>query len=285
MARSKRPSQRLSKQELQKAIANESKKFEENYSWIDQHMPASFFEEVDQESIWLIVHSLENFNLNDYFSHLHLKNVGYAMCLDSPDADLRILKQYKRYGIKNYRSFVSNEPPPFPGIKAPLRIARLLFSEYVETPEADLLPAEKEKEILGEIQARNPQVNARDLHRLVEQLSPMFVKAMTKERLVMALDMFFRAKSRDNCQYEVRYNEDWKKKKDAPSLQIVFAWRNVPKYNFLYRLAKVIHRHGLALKRVNAALYRSLQHAKHFADVFRDSWKQRRSCLGRSGYA
>ena len=37
-----------------------------------------------------------------------------------------------------------------------------------------------------------------------------------------------------------------------PSLQIVFAWRNVPKYNFLYRLAKIIHRHKLSLTRVNA---------------------------------
>ncbi len=67
----------------------------------------------------------------------------------------------------------------------------------------------------------------------------------------MALDMFFRAKSHDECQYEVRKNEDWQKK-ETPSLQIVLAWRNVPKYNFLYRLVKVIHRHGLALKRVNA---------------------------------
>lgn len=252
MSSSPHPSQKLSKQQLQQAIAKESKKFEENYSWIDQHMPTSFFEEIDQESILLIVHSLENLNLNDFFSHLHLKNMAYVMCLDSPDADLRILKHYKRYGIKNYRSFVSNAPPPFPGITAPLRIARILFSDYVEKASHDLLSIEKEKEILEQVQARNPQVTENDVRNLITQLSPMFVKAMTKDRLIMALDMFFRAKSRDNCQYEIRFNEDWKEKKETPSLQIVFAWRNVPKYNFLYHLAKVIHRHGLALKRVNA---------------------------------
>ncbi len=252
MSSSARPSQRLSKQELQQAIAKESKTFEENYSWIDQHMPASFFEEVDQESIILIVHSLENLNLNDFFSHLHLKNMAYVICLDSPDADLRILKHYKRYGIKNYRSYVSNKPPPFPGIKTPLRIARILFSDYVEKIPLDLFSEEREKEIVEQVKARNPQVTESDVRRLIGQLSQMFIKAMTKERLIMALDMFFRAKSRDNCQYEIRFNEDWKEKKETPSLQIVFAWRNVPKYNFLYRLSKVIHRHGLALKRVNA---------------------------------
>src|ERR1700722_808993 len=252
MSSSARPSQRLTKEQLNQAIAHESKKFEESYLWIDRHMPASFFEELDQESILLIAHNLENLDLNDFFSHLHLKNMAYVVCLDSPDADLRVLKQYKQYGIKNYRSFVSNEPPPFPGVKAPLRIARILFSDFVEKSPPELISVDREKEIFSELKARNPQVTEDDLHSLIAQLSPMFIKAMTKDRLVMALDMFFRAKSRDNCQYEVRFNEDWKEKKETPSLQIVFAWRNVPKYNFLYRLAKVIHRHDLALKRVNA---------------------------------
>src|SRR5271168_2862638 len=106
MSSSARPSQRLSKEQLHQAIQKESKKFEENYSWIDQHMPTSFFEEVDQESILLIVHHLEGLNLSDFFSHIHLKNMAYVMCLDSPDADLRVLKHYTSYGIKNYRSFV-----------------------------------------------------------------------------------------------------------------------------------------------------------------------------------
>jgi glutamate dehydrogenase len=252
MSGKSRPSLRLSKQQLKDAIEKEVKKFEASYFWIDQHMPASFFEELDQESILLIAHSLENFDLNDFLSHIHLKKMGFVMCLDSPDADLRILKHYKRYGIKNYRSFVSNEPPPFPGVKVPLRIARILFSDFVETssPEELLM---KEKEIFAQVKQRNPDVMESEMRKFISTLSPMFLKAMTKERLVMALDMFFRAKSRDNCQYEVRFNEDWKEKKETPSLQIVFAWRNVPKYNFLYRLAKVIHHHGLALKRVNAA--------------------------------
>src|SRR5262249_8881840 len=74
----------------------------------------------------------------------------------------------------------------------------------------------------------------------------------TKERLLLALDMFFRARVRETCQYEVRYNEDWQEKKDMPSMQIVFAWKNVPKFNFLYQMAKMVHRHGLRMKYIAA---------------------------------
>ena len=35
-------------------------------------------------------------------------------------------------------------------------------------------------------------------------------------------------------------------------MQIVLAWKNTPKHNFLYRMARVVHRHNLVMKRVNA---------------------------------
>lgn len=244
--------ERLSHEQLQRAIQQESERFKQYYLWIEQHMPAGFFEDVDQESIILIVHSLMNFDLNDYFAPIHLKDMAFTLCLDSPDADLRILKQYHSYGIKNYRSFVSNSAPPFAKLKAPLRIARILFNGYVEKALEESFLKEKEDEVIAEVKKRNPTVTDPDVRKLLSQLSPLFVKTMTKERLTIALDMFFRAKSRDNCQYEVAYNEEWKEKKEASSLRVILAWRNVPKFNFLYRLAKVIHRHGLSLKRVNA---------------------------------
>jgi glutamate dehydrogenase len=247
-----RQTPQLTKEQLHAAIQKESKRFEEHYAWIEKHMPPSFFEEVDPDSILLIVYSLIAFPLNDYFSHIHLKNMAFTLSLDSSDVDLRILRHYKSYGIKNYRSFISNEPPPFPKAKAPLRIARILFSDFVEKTTKEILTLEKQKEIIEQVKARNPQATEAQIQKLIAELSPMFIKAMTKERLVLALDMFFWARSQDSCHYEVRYNEDWKEKKETPSLQVVFAWRNVPKYNFLYRLAEVIHRHHLVMKRVNA---------------------------------
>jgi len=243
---------RLSKEQLQRAIQKESKLFEEYYLWIEEHMPPRFFEEIDSEGLIQIVHSLMSFDQSEHFSQIHLTHTAYALCLDSPDADLQILREYEGFIIKNYRSFVSNAPPPFPGLKAPLRIARILLSDQVEKAPENSLSKEQEKAIAEGIKARNPAVTADDVHQLLLQLSPLFTKAMPKERLIIALDMFFRAKTRDTCQYEVAYNEEWKEKKDTPSLRIILAWRNVPKSHFLYRLAKVIHRHGLALKRVNA---------------------------------
>lgn len=247
-----RASQRLTKEQLQAAVQRESKKFEEFYLWIEEHMPLSFFEEVDQESILLIAHSLMGFNLNDNYAQIHTKHVGFVLCPDSPDADLKILKHHQGYAIKNYRAFVSNAPPPFPKVKENLRIAVIVFAENIEPASGELFPAEKEKEILEQVKARNPDVTDTDFRKLIGQLGPRFLRSVTKERLILALDMFFRAKARDNCQYEVRYNEDWMGKKETPSMQIVFAWRNVPKYNFLYRMAQTIHRHGLTMKRVNA---------------------------------
>jgi glutamate dehydrogenase len=243
---------KLSKEELQRAIQKESKRYEEHYDWIEQHMPFSFFEEVETDTILLIAHSLMRLDLQDFFSHIHLKNAAVVLCLDAPDADLRILKHYRMYGIKNYRAFVSNEAPPFPGISVRLRIAVIIFTGAEDKKEETVIGPEREKELHELVKARNPEVSEKEFRHLITGMNPRFLRALTKERLILALDMFFRALGRDNCQYEVRYNEDWQEKPDTPSMQIVLAWRNVPKYNFLYRLAKVVHRHNLTMKRVNA---------------------------------
>ncbi|HEY2811644.1 MAG TPA: NAD-glutamate dehydrogenase domain-containing protein [Rhabdochlamydiaceae bacterium] len=240
-----------SRDQLQSAIHKENKKFEEFYSWIEKHMPPRFFEQVDSDSLILIVHSLMGLDLSDYFSRIHLKDRGFVLCLDSPDADLNVLKGYQMQGIRNYRAFLSNEPPPFKGAKARLRITCILFTDAKES-EQELFTQEQKKEIGREVQERNAEATQADVEHLLAQLSPSFVRGITQERLVLALDMFFRAKTRDMCQYEVRYNEEWREKKDTPSMQIVFAWRNVPKFHFLYQMAKIVHRHGLRMKYIAA---------------------------------
>ena len=242
------------KEQLRQALQIESKKFEEFYLWICEHMPPSFFEQVKGEDLLLVTHNLMTLNLQNFFSHIHLKGRALSLCLDSPSADLQILSHYRRQGIKDYCAFVSNAPPPFPGVTTPLRIATLDFTSATgksRSPE-EILPPERQKEILELVRARNPAIQDSEFKKLLDGMSPRFLRALGKERLILALDMYFRAKSRDQCQYEVRYVEDWAKKKETPSLQIVLAWRNVPKHDFLYRLSKTIYRHGLAMKRVSA---------------------------------
>jgi glutamate dehydrogenase len=244
----------VSKETLQAAVQLEGKRFEEFYLWVERHMPPSFFKEVDQDALVLIVHSLMSFNIQNFFSHIHLKHAAIVLCPDGPDADLHVLRHYKMYGVRNYRAFVSDEPPPFPNLTTNLRITAIFFTEFGDHPtgSATLFSAEEKAEILQAVKSRNPLVSEGEFHKLLKAMNPRFLRAMTKERLVQALDMFYRAKTRDNCQYEVRYNEDWREKGEIPSLQIVFAWRNVPKYNFLFRLAQTIHRHQLTMKKVNA---------------------------------
>ncbi|MCB1108191.1 MAG: NAD-glutamate dehydrogenase, partial [Chlamydiia bacterium] len=244
---------KFSEKELKEAIAKEGELFTQMYSWLETHMPSHFFDEITQDQLMLVAHNLMGFHLQDFYSQIFLKNSAIVLIQDSPDADLNIIKHYNMYGIKNYQTFISDEPPPIPGADNKLRIAVIHFSG-IEQPEeraCDVLGKEQKAEIFEKVKSRNPDLTEEALETILCQINASFARSIATDRLVLALDMFFRAKTRDNCQYEVRYNENWKDGNEIPSLQIVFAWRNTPKHRFLYRLIKMIHRHGLTLKRVN----------------------------------
>jgi glutamate dehydrogenase len=238
------------KEPLHEALGQETAEFEKAYKWIQDHLPPSFFEDADTETLRLVTHSLMGFDLQEYFSTILIKNKAIALCLDTPDADLQILKHFRQRWIQNYRTFVSNAPPPFAKVKLPLRVAVVNFSQLPDQYAS--LALENPKEIFEKLKERSPEVTPEKFETLLKSMSPRFLRSLTRERLILAFDVLLRAEKRDPCQIEIRRNEDWAQKKDTPSLQIVLAWRNVPKQDFLYRLTRVIHRHGLALKRVAA---------------------------------
>ena len=252
----KRPDKKdqLSKE---KAVQFESEQFEEYYVWLQEHMPDGFFEEIEPDQYMLIAHYLMGFPLLDYYCQITLKNEAFVLILDSPDVDMKILKHFNVNGIKNYHTFISNRPPPFPGIKKRLIIARVYFTSYEEqkTKKAsDLLSDERSQEVYSALNEIDGSISEKEYETLVCAIDPLFLRSLSNERLVLALHMFHRARSRDYCQYEIRYNEEWKKKKgETPSVQIVLAWRNTPKHRFLYRLAKTIYRHKLKIMRVTAS--------------------------------
>lgn len=235
---------------LTKAVEDESKKFTECYLWLETAMPSLFFEDVDHDNVMLITHSLMGFHLQQYFSTIHLKNSSIAICLDSPDADLRILKNYAFYGIKDYQTYLSQTAPPLAGVNSNLRIAILHFTEAVDTLNP-VYPDTAKQLLRSLIKERNPLIREEEFDSLLSEISSRFLRLLPLDRLLLSLEMFFRAQTRDNCQYEVRYNEDWQKQ-GAASMQIVLAWRNAPKHNFLYRMARIIYRHGLVMLGVNA---------------------------------
>ncbi len=237
-------------QKLLDAIKNEGKRFQEYYLWLEKSMPAVFFQEVTPENMILITHALMGFELQDGFTTINLRGAAIVLCRDSADADLRILEDYANYGIKNYRAFVSKAPPPNGSRANNLRIATIYFTEAGESLD-EIAHLENEDEIRAMLKQRNNEVDDAEFDSLLKGINARFLKTLSTERLILVLDMFFRAKTRDNCQYEVRYDEGWQEK-DAASMEIILAWRNTPKHNFLYRLARVIHRNNLVMKRVSA---------------------------------
>jgi glutamate dehydrogenase len=235
---------------LAQAMQQEAEKFQEYYLWLEKAMPAVFFDEISRESLILITHGLIGFNLQNYFTTINLRNAAIVICLDSADADVRILENYALYGIKNYQTYLSRLPAPFASISDLLRIATIDFTEAIESVENPYPTASKEK-LYALLQETAPEFSKQDFNRLIGQVSARFLNALPMDRLALALYLLSRAETRDNCQYEVRYEDEWAEDQE-PSMQIVIAWRNIPRYNFLYRLARVVLRHKLKMERVNA---------------------------------
>jgi len=240
----------LSEKELKRAISEESQKFKQFYLWLENHMSNAFFEEISHENLLLITHNLISFHLQEFFANIHLKNSAIVMCNDSPTADLAILKNFGMHGIRYYRTFVSNRPLPIPGMTSNLRVAIIYFTE-MEYPSDEVLSENRKEELFELIRSRNTDVNRQEFDILLKSMDVRFLRSMTTQRLTIALNMFFRAKTRDHCQYEVIYDENWSEN-NKPSVRIVLAWKNVPKYYFLYRLAQTIFRYNLDMQKMVA---------------------------------
>ncbi len=163
--------------DLMQAVKLEGEKFQEYYLWLERAMPRVFFEEVSRENLMLITHSLMGFNLQDYFSTINRKNAAIGLCLDSPDADLRILHPFTSYGIKNYQAYVSKEPVPFPGLTAHLRIATIDFTEAIETSEKNF--SLEAKEILRTLlKKENPLLTDKEFEACLAKMNTRFLLAL-----------------------------------------------------------------------------------------------------------
>ena len=238
----------LPSDELRQAVQQESEKFEHSYLWLQQAMAPPFFHDISRENLILITHSLMGFVLQDYFSIINLKGATVVLCLDSPDADLRILRNYSHYGIKNYQTYVSLLP--LPHTSSFLRIAKIDFSGAQEKVE-NSLSAQSTLELRELVKQENPFITDPEFNFLLAHMNGAFLQGVPLERLSIAIDLLYRAQHKDNIQLQVRYEEQLEQNKQV-SLHLIFAWKNTPIHNFLYRMARMIHRHQLTMKKVNA---------------------------------
>lgn len=235
----------LSQSELKNAMAAELHALEKAYRWLEEHMSPRFHEAVDHETKMLIARNLVSFPLQDHFTPIHFKHKIIVLYLDGPDADLNVFKRFSDYVIRYYRAFVSKGSPPGE-TQGNLRIALLYFQDLSKTEKVDV---KQKKELVSFLRQKHQGLREEEIEEWVHKMTPNFVRSMGQERLSLALETYLRAKNHQQCQYEVRRNEGWQKK-EAPSLQIVISWRNVPKAGFLYKIAKIIHNHRLRIKQV-----------------------------------
>lgn len=229
------------KKGLSFALAEESRQFEKFYLWLENHMPETFFEEFTQTQLVTIVHNLMGLHLQGNFIQTHFENCSIILCLNSEDSDVQILKRYTHFGIKNYQTFISDAPPPLDHIKEKLRIALIHFTGIAEKEEVGAL-IEDEAEVFQALEKHDLTPSA--VKALLQEIPSRFLKRLKKEWVIRALEVFHRAQTRDHIQYESSSGKN--------SMEILFAWKNTPKYNFLYRLAKLVHRHNFVIKEVSA---------------------------------
>ncbi|MBA3957395.1 MAG: NAD-glutamate dehydrogenase [Parachlamydiaceae bacterium] len=238
-------------EKLNLQLQREGEKFKECYLWLESAMPATFCEEQGQANMMLLTHSLIELERQEYVANIQLKDSAFILCLDQTDADLQVLKNYAHQAITSYQTYVSKTPPPF--LNADLHLRIIIIHFFRSDKNLSTTYSEHDKKALkGYIQKNHPDIDEHDFDNALVGMSPEFLKSQSFESLVIAIRMFIRATTRDHCQYEVHYNEEWENKNQA-SMKLTIAWRNTPKHNFLYRIVRTVHRHGLVVQQLSAS--------------------------------
>jgi glutamate dehydrogenase len=238
----------LSQEELRDAVALEAREFEQAYLWLERHMPSRFLEEVEPGMRTLIARHLMSLPLQQFFSTISLKHAAIVLCLDDNEADMRILRQFLLCPLRTYRTFISNGCPPGAPEGSVLRIALLYHYEG----RVEAIDKERKNVLFQLIAAKNLSVTEEAINEMIEKLPVRFLRSVPNERLAIAIDMCLKAKEEDACQTSLYRNEEWEKS-DAPSVRLVFAWRNAPKAGFLHKIAQIAYAHKLAMRHVLAA--------------------------------
>lgn len=238
--------------QLTHLLKEESEKFQEYYLWLENNMSPIFFKGIGQANVMLIVHNIMEFESQSYYSAIQLKNMAIVMCLDEPNIDLKILKNFSDHGISSYQTYLSKAPPPFLTTPLNIRIVVVHFrTESIEVKKPPY-PAIDRKKLRNEVEKINPEITDEQFEIALHGICEPFFISLPIDSLATAIAMFCRAMTRDHCQYEVKYNEDWEAK-GLPSMQIILAWRNTPRHHFLYRLIRTVQRNNLVVKNISAS--------------------------------
>lgn len=232
------------------SIARYLRRLQDVVAWMELAMPSAFFQAVNQEYRTLIAAHIIELHLQNFFTILNLRSMAIALCLDSPHADVQILQAFHQYGIKHYRAYVSRLPVQLPKINGLVRVGLIVFTEATESLNKECLPKTRQ-EMARLLEKHEPDLSNSDRKALLQEMENGLFCSLETDQLTLAIEMFLRARTRDHCQYELRYHKSAKNVEGA-SLEVILAWRNTPKGHFLYRIARVVERHQLVMRSVNA---------------------------------
>jgi len=238
------------KKSIERALIHEKEAFELHYQWTLKHMPESFFEEFTDDEMMTIVHNLMGFKVQGEFVQIHFNDFSMVVCIDGPKADLEILQHFQHFGILSYQTFISNAPLPYTPSKGNIRIALIYYTKLDDEDSKGHTPLSSLdiEDIYQHLKTRIVNFSRSDFDTLLTSIHSRFLKILTKDRLEQILEMYYRSKTRDHLQYDLKTLDN----PLGPSMQIVLAWKNTHKYKFLYRLAKLFNRHHLVMKKINA---------------------------------
>ncbi|MGR3973590.1 MAG: NAD-glutamate dehydrogenase [Candidatus Rhabdochlamydia sp.] len=229
---------------LNQALSQEAAYFETFYTWILHHLPPAFFHEIDIPTLNMMTHHLMGFDVQDFFSSMTFRNQALVLSLDTPSADLAILAQFKYQTLQNYQTFLSDAPPPFPGLQTCLRITLIHFFEEEEVTNFPLPTALTAT--LSSLQQKYLPLTFNDLQHSCHLMGEVLIRSLSLEETLLALDVFIRAQTKDPCQLELR------EERKTACLHLTLAWKNVPQQDFLLQIAEVIYRHGFSLQKMVA---------------------------------
>ncbi|MGR3912538.1 MAG: NAD-glutamate dehydrogenase [Candidatus Rhabdochlamydia sp.] len=236
------------KEFLTHALSQEATSFETMYAWMQMHLPASLFQEMDEQTLRIMTHNLAVFDVQGFFSLMTFNHQTVVLSLDQEDADMQILARFKMSTIQDYKTFLSDIPPPFADVTVGLRITLIHFIQE----ELQLEPLSLMLDpLLVKVQKKTPLMTKEELNTVLQLMGSRFIRSLSEEALLLAVDVFIRSQEKDPCQLEVRTplpNALHMKH----SLSITLAWKNVPQQDFLFQIAKVIHHHGFSLKNLSA---------------------------------
>lgn len=227
-------------------------RLDQTRAWLQESMPKAFEKQVSAQERQLIASALLSYHWQEGFVSIRSAQCAYCITANDDQADLKALASFKGREIWDYRTFVSTREADALGIEGRLRIIVIHFLHAQTLSSSNFTPQEIE-ELWEQLERYNPLAKKEELQALMQEVSRPFLELLTKESLVTTLDLLLRSQRDDNCEFATRPEIFWKQM-HRPSMQIMLAVKQVRPHQFLTLLMKLVKRHGLFVRRINATI-------------------------------